>query len=188
MDKNWWLNTRQWYLWYLQHIIKGDTALSWVLKWVEFMIALKLEYRTHMHFISINTSRLGQNGLYFTDDIYKCIFLNENVWIVIKILLKFVPKCPINNTMYYSTGSDNGLALSRQQTIIWSNDGLFTDIWPQWVNSSGFVHVTMKQVAVIFSFNQLFHFSFTSYQCPGRQRGHLQGGHRKGPTDSSGKY
>ena len=30
-------------------------------------------------------------------DIFKCIFLNENVQILIKISLKFVPKGPINN-------------------------------------------------------------------------------------------
>ena len=33
----------------------------------------------------------------FPDDIFKCIFLNENVWIVIKISLKFVLKGPMNN-------------------------------------------------------------------------------------------
>ena len=37
-----------------------------------------------------------KNGRHFPDDIYKCIFLNENVWILIKISLKFVPKGPIN--------------------------------------------------------------------------------------------
>ena len=31
------------------------------------------------------------------DAIFKCIFLNENVWITIEISLKFVPKDPINN-------------------------------------------------------------------------------------------
>ena len=45
----------------------------------------------------INTSRSKQNGRHFADDIFKCIFLNENVWISIKILLKFVPEGPINN-------------------------------------------------------------------------------------------
>ena len=45
----------------------------------------------------LNTLRPGQNGRNFADDIFKCIFLNENVWIPIKILLKFVPKGPINN-------------------------------------------------------------------------------------------
>ena len=33
----------------------------------------------------------------FQDDIFKCIFLNENELISIKISLKFVPKGQINN-------------------------------------------------------------------------------------------
>ena len=45
-----------------------------------------------------NTLRLRQNGWHFPDDIFKCIFLNKNVQISIKILLKFVPSHgPINN-------------------------------------------------------------------------------------------
>ena len=44
-----------------------------------------------------NTLRPRQNGRHFADDIFKCIFLNENVWIPIKISMKFVPKGPINN-------------------------------------------------------------------------------------------
>ena len=43
------------------------------------------------------TSRLKQNGRHFADDTFKCIFLNENVRISLKISLKFVPKGPINN-------------------------------------------------------------------------------------------
>ena len=35
-------------------------------------------------------------GTIFPNDIFKCIFLNENAWISIKISLKFVPKGPIN--------------------------------------------------------------------------------------------
>ena len=45
----------------------------------------------------VNTLRPRQNGRHFPDDIFKCIFLNENVWIPIKISLKFVPRGPINN-------------------------------------------------------------------------------------------
>ena len=45
----------------------------------------------------LNSLRPRQNGRHFADDIFKCIFLNENVWIPIKISLKFVPKGPINN-------------------------------------------------------------------------------------------
>ena len=45
----------------------------------------------------INTSRPGQNGRYFPDDIFKCIFLNENAPISFEISLKFVRRGPINN-------------------------------------------------------------------------------------------
>ena len=40
---------------------------------------------------------LWQNGRHFLDNIFKCIFLNENVEIVIKISLKYVPKGSTNN-------------------------------------------------------------------------------------------
>ena len=33
----------------------------------------------------------------FPDDIFKCIFMNENLWILIKMSLKFVTEGPINN-------------------------------------------------------------------------------------------
>ena len=45
----------------------------------------------------VNTLRQRQNGRHFTDAIFKCIFLNENVWIPTKISLEFVPQGPINN-------------------------------------------------------------------------------------------
>ena len=47
--------------------------------------------------VLLNTLRPRQNGRDFTDDSFKCIFLNENVRILIKISLKFVPKGPIDN-------------------------------------------------------------------------------------------
>ena len=37
------------------------------------------------------------NGRHFPDDIFKCILLNENVLISIKISLEFIPKGQINN-------------------------------------------------------------------------------------------
>ena len=45
----------------------------------------------------INPLRPRQHGRHFPDNIFKCIFLNENVWIAIEISLKFVPKGDINN-------------------------------------------------------------------------------------------
>ena len=47
--------------------------------------------------LPINTLRPRQNGRQFPDDIFKCIFLDKNIWNLIKILLKFVPKVPVNN-------------------------------------------------------------------------------------------
>ena len=45
----------------------------------------------------INTLRPRQNGRHLPDDIFKCISLNENIWISIEISLKFVRKGSINN-------------------------------------------------------------------------------------------
>ena len=45
----------------------------------------------------INTLRPGQNRRHFADDIFKRIFLNETIWIAIKISLSFVPMGSINN-------------------------------------------------------------------------------------------
>ena len=47
--------------------------------------------------VGINTLRLRQNGRHFADDVFKCIFLNENMWISLKISLRYVPKGLINN-------------------------------------------------------------------------------------------
>ena len=45
----------------------------------------------------VNSLRPRQNGRHFADEVFKCILLNENVWIPIKISLKFVPQGLINN-------------------------------------------------------------------------------------------
>ena len=49
-----------------------------------------------IHYL-INTLRPRQNGRHFPDDIFKRIFLNQNIRIPINISLEFVPKGPINN-------------------------------------------------------------------------------------------
>ena len=45
----------------------------------------------------LNTLRQRQNGRHIANDIFKCIFLNENTSISINISLKFVPEGQINN-------------------------------------------------------------------------------------------
>ena len=65
---------------------------------MELAFVPKREYRTMKAQLSpnmLNTLRPRQNGRHFADDILKCIFFNENVWIPIEISLKFVPKGPI---------------------------------------------------------------------------------------------
>ena len=47
--------------------------------------------------ISDNSSPLGQNGRHFTDDILKCIFMNDMFYVLIGISLKFVPNGPVDN-------------------------------------------------------------------------------------------
>ena len=44
-----------------------------------------------------NSLRPRQNGRHFPDNIFKCIFMNENIQTTIKISLKFVPRSPIDN-------------------------------------------------------------------------------------------
>ena len=46
---------------------------------------------------AINSLRPRLNRRPFADDIFKCIFLNVNEWILPRISLKFVPEVRINN-------------------------------------------------------------------------------------------
>ena len=66
--------------------------------------------------ISFNILRLSQDGRQFSHDIFKYIFLNENVWISTAISPNYVPKGPINN--------EPAVIQNRQQNIIWTKDGI----------------------------------------------------------------
>ena len=103
-----------------------------------------------------NTLRPRQNGCYFADDICKCLFLNENVWIAVKIslFLGFVlyPWISENLNSAYSihipkVQINNIPALVQIMAWRWPGDkllselmmvSLLTQLWftrPQWVNS-----------------------------------------------------
>ena len=88
--------------------------------------------------LPINTLRLRQNGSHFADDIFKCIFLNQNAWISLKISLKFAPKVRINNIpalvqiMAWHRLGDKPLSEPMMVSLL-------THIcvtWPQWVKTS----------------------------------------------------
>ena len=92
-------------------------------------------------FREFNTLKPRQNGRHFADDIFKCIFLNENVWILLKISLKFVPKVPINKiptlVQILAWRRPGDKPLSEPMLVI-----LLTHIcvtWPQWVKHSDYV-------------------------------------------------
>ena len=56
-----------------------------------------LSTQEHHWLQRVNTSRPRQNGCHFADNVFKCICMNENVWIAFKVSLRLVPKGPINN-------------------------------------------------------------------------------------------
>ena len=94
-------------------------------------------HQLDIYFFRFKTLRPRQNGCLFADDTFKCIFLNENVKISIKISLKFVPKVPINNIpalcqiMAWRRSGDTPLSETMMVTLL-------THIcvtWPQWVNA-----------------------------------------------------
>ena len=68
-------------------------------KWWPFCLGLNVLTHRHpvTHLCIINSLRPRPNRRYFADDIFKCIFENENEWISPRISLKFVPKVRINN-------------------------------------------------------------------------------------------
>ena len=95
---------------------------------------------------AVYTLRPRQNGRNFLDDIFKCIILNENVSISIKISLKFVPKGPINNypaliqIMAWRRSGDKPLSEPMMVSLL-------THICvtqPQWVNSSLIIYLPQR--------------------------------------------
>ena len=78
------------------------TSLYWIRALVSICLTLTV-FNSSQHGICLcfpcrfNSSSSGQNGHHFTDDIFRNIFVNEKLCILIKISLKFVPKFPIDN-------------------------------------------------------------------------------------------
>ena len=86
---------------------------------------------------TISALRSRHNSRHFLDDTFKCVCLNENVWISITISSKFVPKGPIDNIpalvqiMAWRRSGDESIS----EPMVLS---LLTHICvtlPQWVNT-----------------------------------------------------
>ena len=88
-------------LWHIGTIFWSDweTRKIFVIKWTLVVLTPECSglIRTMLWPPMFNTLRSRQNGRHFPDDIFKCTLLSENVWTLIKISLKVVSKCPINN-------------------------------------------------------------------------------------------
>ena len=123
--------------------------------------------------ILFNTLRLRQNGCYFIDDTFKGIFFNENIWILIELSLKFLPKGWINNIpalVQIIAWRRPGDKLLSEPMIV----GLLTHIcvtWPQWVNLLLLVNYRCTSTFALVSLSLLYpshnevvgrHIGFTS--------------------------
>ena len=89
-----------------------QVILAWLLSWIMLWFGITHDTVFMGHWLPypdpvvkfsalvlrcLNTLRPRQNGRLFADDTFKRIFLNENIKILIKISLKFVPRGLINN-------------------------------------------------------------------------------------------
>ena len=107
-----------------------------------------------------NTLRPRQNYNHFTDDIFKCILLNENVWISLKISLTFVTKVRINNitalVQIIAWRRPGGKPLSEPMMVTLLTHVCVT--WPHWVNNWGSISVRIPWHVILLShWGQLTH-------------------------------
>ena len=96
-------------------------------------------FKTEMNCNNVNTVRPRQNGRHLSDNIFKCIFFNENIRISIDISLKCVPKGSINNipslVQVIACRRPGDKPLSEPKMIILLKHICVTQ--PQWVNLYG---------------------------------------------------
>ena len=82
----------------------------------------------------LNILRPRQNGCHFADNIFKCIFLNENVWISLEISLKFIHRIQLTIFQHWFRCWQPGDKPLSEPMMV----SLLMHIcisWPQWVNS-----------------------------------------------------
>ena len=79
--------------------MKSPTSrhLFWQFKNCTFSQTTGTQECSHLASNIINSLGPRRDRRHFPNDIFICVFLNENVWISIRISLKFVPRGPIDN-------------------------------------------------------------------------------------------
>ena len=106
----------------------------------------------------LNTLRPRHNWRHFADAIFKCIFLNENAWIPIKISLKFVPHGPINNIS------------ALVQIMAWRRPGDKPLSGPMMVRLPMHICITRPQWVKLLSPTVPFQHKHTIWTCSGRDK------------------
>ena len=124
------------------------------------------------HDFLVNTLRPRQNGRHFPDDIFTCIFFNENCCILIKFSLKYIRKGPIDNNpalvqiMAWRRSGDKPLSepmmvsllthicVTRPQWVKMLQNGLLPDEKP-WRKPVSFIWLTCQFIYFRFFFSKL---------------------------------
>ena len=129
----------------------GYLSINNLILFIVFIYFIWIENFGECHPGSFNTLRPRQNGRHFADDIFKCIFLNENVWIPNKISLKFVLKGPINDIpalvqiMAWRRPGDKPLS----EPMLVSLPTHICVTRPQWVNAFS-IYKTLSMVGSLY--------------------------------------
>ena len=109
------------------------------------------QYVPWQWWLHIDILRPKQNSRRFADDIFKCIFVNENVWISIKIPLRYVAKGLINNIpalvqiMAWRRPGDKPLSEPMMSTSLPTH---ICVTWSQWVNAQWRIYVSVRLVII----------------------------------------
>ena len=93
--------------------------------------------------VTYHTLRPSQNGRHFADAIFECIFMNENVWISLKISLKFVLKVELTIFQHWFRWWLGDKPLSAHVMV-----NILTHISvtrPQWVKSRQFEFMNRRK-------------------------------------------
>ena len=121
---------------------------------------------TSQHNIFFNTLRPRQHERHLGDDTLKSIFLNENVIILIKISLKFVPKGPSNNIpalvqiMAWRWLGDKPLSEAMMVSLLMH----ICVTRPQWVNQHHVFCITIAGIIMCMSpANERWYHNIASY-------------------------
>ena len=134
----------------------------------------RVAFIIHMVWLII-TLKPRQNCHHFADDIFKCIFLNDSLWISLKISLMCVPKVRINNisglvkVMAWRRSSDKPLS---EPMMVW-----FTDAYMRHPASVSFIMPSSKggccpdelvpnHLSICWNSNLLFEWRHVSVMAP----------------------